>query len=333
MWKTFVLPPTPAKHSDDHKAAPSQGSPFLSLRGDVLYDLFSRSSIDTPYADNNILQHSIRANVYAVINSKLPIAIQFNSRKSNSYLFKDYVDANVQFDGHSYQQLLKQDLKNRVTKYITDGAKDSSVLAIIRQKQVVLQQYAQWLQVGRQVQQLIDSRNELAGIDNYQELINNPEGLAKSRISGYISDSLTRSVKDAESLQNYNEVLNAARDYAGKMGNKFSVKEVLERQGKEQINDKQKEALTFIKEYANKSAAYQRISKEIQEWEQRYQKQSDSTKNLMDSVKSMIDYEEDPAQLQKYLKKYGTDSVKPLKWIKHLMAIKRPSRQNLPDIL
>jgi hypothetical protein len=90
---------------------------FLTVHGNVSYDYFYRSKIDTPFAQQNLQQHTERVWLDVLIKEKYPFKVGFTARQSNSPFFRDLYNTNINFDKHNYTKKLKQELLDKVTKY------------------------------------------------------------------------------------------------------------------------------------------------------------------------------------------------------------------------
>jgi len=74
--------------------------------GYVHYDFSYRSNIDTPFAEWNITQHTINGRFDFVAGNILPLTLNYFIRQSNSGLFRDLAEAQVQFDAEAVLQYL-----------------------------------------------------------------------------------------------------------------------------------------------------------------------------------------------------------------------------------
>ncbi len=50
---------------------------FLTIHGDIFYDFFYRSNIDTPIAQQNFQQHTERINLNILIKEEYPLKVSF----------------------------------------------------------------------------------------------------------------------------------------------------------------------------------------------------------------------------------------------------------------
>jgi hypothetical protein len=90
---------------------------FLIVHGNVSYDYYYRSKIDTPFSQENLQQHTERVWLDVLVKEKYPFKVGFTARQSNSPFFRDLYNTNINFDKNAYTKRLKQELLDRLTKY------------------------------------------------------------------------------------------------------------------------------------------------------------------------------------------------------------------------
>jgi hypothetical protein len=88
--------------------------PLLTIHGNVRYDFLYRSYLDTPYAQRDFRQHTIQTNLQVTVKDKYPMRVNLVARTSNSPFFRNFLDANLQFDRYAYQQKYRERLLNRI---------------------------------------------------------------------------------------------------------------------------------------------------------------------------------------------------------------------------
>ncbi len=307
---TSVVPDLPVeaprKHTDIH--------------GNVSYDFFYRSAIDTPYADRNVMQHTLSTNLYTTIRNELPVVIQLNVRKSNSYLFKNYVDANIQFDGTAYRSLTKQRLKTQAISLLKQKSPEQELQNALQKLYAIRQQLESWLLDGRQLQRAIESRQAL--LKDLTDL-NSLEWAGGDNGRQLLMDSIQRR-RENLALHHYQDYLNKVRQ------NKGSIKSLRQSYSKIQnevsglaLTDKQEKAIAFLNEYADKNKRYKEYNRKIDSLQEKYQSAKQALQQRKDSVTSIIDGTANPAALKQFMKEYRLDSLKIYRRMNHLLSIKK----------
>lgn len=81
--------------------------PLLKVTGNILYDVNYSSRIDTPYAENNIYQHTLQTRLDFVYRDQYPFKIYLTTRFSNSPLFRKYTDLNFRYTQADFTRLVK----------------------------------------------------------------------------------------------------------------------------------------------------------------------------------------------------------------------------------
>lgn len=119
--KAIVLIPVPVDSGDVptvHSAppprpapAPEKHVPFLTIHGNVLYNLNYYSRIDTPYDEQNVYVHTIQTWLDVLVKGQYPFRIFLTNHFSNSSLFRNYSDLNFSYNNNAFSQLIREDLR------------------------------------------------------------------------------------------------------------------------------------------------------------------------------------------------------------------------------
>jgi hypothetical protein len=145
---------------------------FRLIEGNISYNYEYRSIIDTPFAEKNISQHQQFTSILVGIGN-LPIRINSFIRKSNSALFKDIVDFQVQFDGIQYSNKIKEQFFNQLSKKITE-TKDSLSQKLYEEKLAQLIKLKNWISDPHLQQRLIEA-NEILNVPAITYDLNLPD--------------------------------------------------------------------------------------------------------------------------------------------------------------
>ncbi|HTN08209.1 hypothetical protein [Agriterribacter sp.] len=293
-----------------------------TLHGNINYDFFYRSVVDTPHAGANIMQHSLRVNIHAMLKKVLPVAVHIQTRHSNSPLFKNYTDATIAFNGQTFQSALKENLKAEITERINRKGPDRLLHDELQKKYALQQQLAQWLQDGRQVQQLADNRQAVAAITGNGDISEYSKAMPEERINAYLQNTMQNALIHKGEHADHTRWMHKGAALSGKAKQIAALKN----QGtfsstRNVMNDKQKKAIDYLKAYIAKKEKYKQVSEEVKQWEEKYIKAKALTRLATDSARQLVDATTDPAVLQAQAKKYGLDSNKIYKRVKQLMAI------------
>ncbi|HEX8331482.1 MAG TPA: hypothetical protein VF622_02600, partial [Segetibacter sp.] len=134
-------------------------APLIKLHGNILYDLNYRSFIDTPYAEKDVYQHTIQTYLDATIKDKYPLRIYFTTRFSNSNLFRNLTDLNLEFNPDEFTHKIKEQLKAQLAPVLTLD----SLMALKKLLDVKVEDLLQlqsWIKNPANIQRLIEEREK-----------------------------------------------------------------------------------------------------------------------------------------------------------------------------
>lgn len=316
MENRLISAETPVE-INDAETAPNPF--FTAVHGNITYDFFYRSAIDTPYVDNDVIQHLLSTKIYATIRNSVPVIIQLNARRSNSYLFKNYFDANIQFDGQSYRNLTKERLKDRISHALNEQPAIQALQDNLKVKHREKEELRSWLQNGRQLQKLIESRQM---ITQSFPALNPGHFFSVDQLKQATLDSLEQIIHTSEVIEKY-RLLSGAPEKIKQFSNTITA---FERTGVLNIQEnvdpqKLQQAVQFLKEYVRKNERYAAYQEEISQLEEKYNTVKADSRRKLDSLKQAIDEINDPETLKEQLHQYQLDTIKGYKWMRHLMSV------------
>ncbi len=138
--------------------------PFLTFNGGyVSYNMYSRSIIDTPIFEKNILQNTVNGSLnFSAAN--IPLRINYLLRRSNSNYFRDINDVQLEFDIQRFQQNIFNNAMESI-KQKAKQLKDSVTGRLAALK------YDEFIKLNTD----FDSRFSLQKLVEAKELINVPQ--------------------------------------------------------------------------------------------------------------------------------------------------------------
>ena len=89
---------------------------LLIIHGNVSYDFFYRSQIDTPFYQQNLQQHTEKVWLDVLVKEQYPFKVGFTARQSNSPFYRDLYNMNLNFDKYGYTKNIKQNLLARLAE-------------------------------------------------------------------------------------------------------------------------------------------------------------------------------------------------------------------------
>ncbi len=133
---------------------------LITIHGNIAYDYFFRSRVDTPVNLQNFQQHTERVYLDVLIKEKYPLKVNFTSRQSNSPYFRDFVDINFSFDRYAYNKNLKQQLLDKLKAQTTQHRMPDLKIAeaALKKYQDELEKTKAWLNDPATLQKIIEER-------------------------------------------------------------------------------------------------------------------------------------------------------------------------------
>ena len=131
---------------------------LITVHGNISYDFFYRSKVDTPFNQKNFQQHTEKVYLDILLKEKYPLKVAFTLRQSNSPYFKNFGDINVHFDPYAYRKSLKQELINKITDALSKTQNIKAIEALIKDKEKQLAQLKNWLESPATLQKIIEQR-------------------------------------------------------------------------------------------------------------------------------------------------------------------------------
>ncbi|MBN9383767.1 MAG: hypothetical protein J0H74_23625 [Chitinophagaceae bacterium] len=93
-------------------------TPLLVVSGNILYDVSYRSRLDTPYAENEIYQHTLQTRLNFVYKGQYPFRLYLTTHFSNSPLFRKYTDMNLGYNQADFARMIKSRLAGAIETYV-----------------------------------------------------------------------------------------------------------------------------------------------------------------------------------------------------------------------
>jgi hypothetical protein len=157
-----------------------QKSPFVIFNGgEVNYNFFYRSILDTPFAATNYLQHQSGGNFNFTISKMFPLRVSYLLRIDNSPFFKNIHDVRVEFDPVGFRKLVSEDAKKKLEANL-ERYKDSSLEHIYENKLAQVRNLKKWLEDPFTNQRLYEM-NEIVLMPSITYDRSLPDSIAKGR--------------------------------------------------------------------------------------------------------------------------------------------------------
>jgi len=209
--------------------------PLLRFKGVfVSYNFNYRSNIDTPFSEKNIAQHNVNGSFNLLVGNILPLNVIYWLRKSNSELFRDAADVQVQFDATGFRNNLINNTRKRLIA-VSGSLKDSLTEKLYALKSVQLDDIRKRLQSLFTAQKLREC-NEIIQVPSIVYDVHLPDSINRKKADSmqqqakqflalydstinrynqlkYQTDSLRNAVKNAaQRVQEYRQTINGQFD-------------------------------------------------------------------------------------------------------------------------
>jgi hypothetical protein len=176
---------------------PAFAKPAIAATGGrVDYTYYYRSNIDTPFIQQNVYQQQFNATAGLTVGNVLPLRINTQVRRSNSLLFRNITDVQVEFDMVAFQQKLYAGVAEGL-RQSAELLKDSVTGMLSSLKSLELVNANNWFTNNFSLQQFIEA-NEMLQVPGLSYDKTLPDSLATKK-----SDSVKTAA--AAYIQLYNE--------------------------------------------------------------------------------------------------------------------------------
>lgn len=169
---------------------------FLTIHGNISYEYFYRSAIDTPITQNNFQQHTERVALDIMIKEKYPLKLLLVSRQSNSPYFRNFIDPIFQFDKYAFNKNFKQDLINKLNAQLPQRPDMKLLAAALKEQSNRLNGLKNWLESPSILQKIIEER-ERRYYQNISNQTNTQPNNLRSSKSNDIAASMEGKLKDS----------------------------------------------------------------------------------------------------------------------------------------
>lgn len=161
---------------------------ILQIHGNVSYDFFYRSAIDTPIRQTDLRQHTERVSLDLLFKEKYPFKISFTARQSNSPYFRNYFDPNIQFDRYGYNKNLKQTLLTKLNKQLPEQPDLKLIEAALKEELARYTKLKKWTESPLTLQRVIEDKEKgLGGKKKSEQIAAIQKSIGKTGITDTVS--------------------------------------------------------------------------------------------------------------------------------------------------
>ncbi|PWV56084.1 hypothetical protein C7475_101598 [Chitinophaga sp. S165] len=155
----------------------SRRTPLLTVHGNVMYDLFYQSNVDTPFVQKDVYQHTLQTSLELTYKDRYPIRLNFTTRMGNSSLFRNLTDANLQFTSRDFKNAMLQRAKGWDAGKYAQLEELEKLRAKLEAKQLEINRLKGWKTDPAFLQRLVEARERAyyGKIRDSLDALGNPE--------------------------------------------------------------------------------------------------------------------------------------------------------------
>lgn len=208
------------QHYDTAARPRTPRKPFLKVHGNVMYDYFYQSGVDTPYQQKDIYQHTVQTYLDFTIRDQYPIRVGFTTARGNSTLFRNITGLNMQYTSRDFKNLLYDKLQRWDGLQVDQLHQLQLEKGQLNAKSLEYYQLQEWLSSPAQLQRLVEARehklygkrprveaDSLPGLQGVPSMPNMPSVNMLLRYKGHLKDTASKQLPADTSF----EALYAAR--------------------------------------------------------------------------------------------------------------------------
>jgi hypothetical protein len=131
--------------------------PLIKIHGNLLYNFSYRSYLDTPFAQNDLVQNLIQTNLSFLIKNKYPITMTISNRNSNSPYFKNVTDVRMGYSRRVLLESIKENLKKNI-EILPDVSSLKKSEEVYNEHKLQADQIQWWINSPARSQEIIEEK-------------------------------------------------------------------------------------------------------------------------------------------------------------------------------
>lgn len=129
----------------------------ITVHGNIMYDFYHQSHLDTPYAGNDLNQHTLTTFLDIRLKNDYPLRIYFTTRLSNSNFLRNLTNLNFQYNPATFFNIVRDKIRNRLQQQLDTGEL-SALRQTILEKMREEQSLKSWINTPSLFQKLVEAR-------------------------------------------------------------------------------------------------------------------------------------------------------------------------------
>lgn len=161
-----------------------QPVPFLQVHGNIMYNVNYYSNIDTPYNEQNVYQHTVQTYLDITVKGQYPMRVYLTNRFSNSSLFRNYSDLNLNYNNTQFTQKIKTQIREKFLASLPSPTAPDSLKNELDASLKKLRSLEAWIKNPGLLQKMVEAR-ERAWRDSLAKLAKIPDTSYRLPDTGY----------------------------------------------------------------------------------------------------------------------------------------------------
>jgi hypothetical protein len=148
--------------------------PFLQVHGNIMYNVNYYSNIDTPYNEQDIYQHTVQTYLDVTVKGKYPMRVYLTNRFTNSKLFRNFSDLNMNYNNTQFTQKVKTQVREKLLASLPSPTAPDSLQRELDATMKKLRGLDAWIKNPGLLQKMVEER-EKALRDSLARLASKPD--------------------------------------------------------------------------------------------------------------------------------------------------------------
>ncbi|TWI88864.1 hypothetical protein LX66_2951 [Chitinophaga japonensis] len=203
--------------------------PFLTVHGNIVYDLYYQSNVDTPYLEKELYQHTLQTSLEITIRDQYPLRVAFTTQRGNSALFRDITGLNLQYSNRDFKNALLLKAQKWEPGTLEEWGELAQLKQRIEERIKELNRLKRWKTSPSQIQMLVEARER--------------------ELYGRLKDSLSARGSLMDSLQKYMPARDKADSVSDLLRERYAA-------AARQVDSLQQELVAWERLYQQKQQAF-----------------------------------------------------------------------------
>ncbi|WP_177193741.1 hypothetical protein [Niastella yeongjuensis] len=134
--------------------------PFLQVHGNFMYNVNYYSNIDTPYNEQNVYQHTVQTYLDVTVKGKYPMRVYLTNRFTNSKLFRNFSDLNLNYNNTQFSQKIKAQVREKFLASLPSPRVPDSLKLELDETIIKLRSLDSWIKNPGLLQKLVEAREK-----------------------------------------------------------------------------------------------------------------------------------------------------------------------------